>query len=74
MSRRFALVGAALLIAGAIDFVLWLNSDAIDCWPGCTTYQDVVAYGLYLLPAALISGLVALISAVKRSRESERPR
>ena len=64
---RWWIAAAALWLAFVVDALLWAESGSVDCWPSCTTYQDVV--GLALVPlagAALLALVVAIVLSYRR--------
>lgn len=60
--RPLRLLLLSLAAIHVLAFVAWAQSYAIDCYPGCSTYQDALGYLVWLaLPVALLlAGLLAL--------------
>jgi hypothetical protein len=56
-----------LWLAFVVDAALWMESGSFDCWPRCTTYQDVVGNLLIPLGAlALLALVVAIVLSFRR--------
>lgn len=49
-----------------VDAYLWDRSGGIDCWPNCTTYQQVLGGGFFILGVLSLLALITFIIAFLR--------
>jgi hypothetical protein len=70
LPSRIATAAAVVAILFAAAVPLWSGSDAVDCDPSCSTYQDVIAAAFVIAVVAfsidVLAGAVAGLRAVVR--------
>jgi hypothetical protein len=72
--RRAAFVMSGFAIVFAAVVPLWADSDAVDCYPRCSAYQDVIATLLVVAVVLVAADLVGamLVTALRVLRRSGR--
>ena len=59
----------------ALDFALFYESEAVDCYPGCTTYENALGLLLYPFSLLFVTAIgLALVQGIKRRRGPRRER
>ncbi len=75
MSRHWLPIALFLLCGLLVALEFWAfgelsstKSNALDCWPNCTTYQDGIRYlAIVGLPAVILGTAIAAFVSLWRS-------
>ena len=66
---------ASIAVAWFVSGLAWSGSGAVDCWPGCTLWQDLIGASVIVIPALGILGYLALVvrDRVRKKNRSRLP-
>lgn len=70
LPRALLLLLGVLLVAEYITSNALAGSNALECWPRCTAYEDMIRVGgILVLPVAIVAVLITtLVVGFRRSR------